>query len=110
MGPYIYRPPQPTRARRSRRSRRPLYLQDDRRRAEIVEPHGVQEDIDKLAKKFKDERSFARASGTEDAVRVCAEVATRSGADDLASNLVRLLVPLRLLGVLSWGDKSFRIT
>jgi phosphoacetylglucosamine mutase len=56
-----------------------------------VELHGVQEDVDKLVKKFKDGRSFARASGTEDAVRVYAEVATRSGADDLASKVASLV-------------------
>ncbi|CZT02227.1 probable phosphoacetylglucosamine mutase [Rhynchosporium agropyri] len=53
----------------------------------LVEPQGLQEQIDALVKKFKDGRSFARASGTEDAVRVYAEAATRSEADDLASKV-----------------------
>lgn len=56
----------------------------------LVEPYGVQDDIDKLVKKFKDGRSFARASGTEDAVRVYAEAATRSEADDLAGKVASL--------------------
>lgn len=53
----------------------------------LVEPQGLQEQIDALVKKFKDGRSFARASGTEDAVRVYAEAATRSEADDLAGKV-----------------------
>ncbi|KAF4626515.1 hypothetical protein G7Y89_g11642 [Cudoniella acicularis] len=53
----------------------------------LVEPQGVQAQIDALVAKFKDGRSFARASGTEDAVRVYAEAATRSEADDLANKV-----------------------
>ena len=36
----------------------------------LVEPQGTQSQIDALVAKFKEGRSFARASGTEDAVRV----------------------------------------
>ena len=57
----------------------------------LDEPHGVQEQIDALVAKYKQGRSFVRASGTEDAVRVYAEAATRSEADDLAQK-VSLLV------------------
>lgn len=53
----------------------------------LVEPQGLQERIDELVSKFKDGRSFARASGTEDALRVYAEAATRGEADDLASKV-----------------------
>lgn len=56
----------------------------------LVEPSGLQEQIDALVKKFKDGRSFARASGTEDALRVYAEAATRSEADDLAAKVSSL--------------------
>ncbi|KAG0649672.1 N-acetylglucosamine-phosphate mutase [Hyphodiscus hymeniophilus] len=56
----------------------------------LVEPHGVQDQIDALVAKFKDGRSFARASGTEDALRVYAEAATRSEADDLANKVAAL--------------------
>jgi phosphoacetylglucosamine mutase len=56
----------------------------------LVEPQGVQAQIDALVAKFKDGRSFARASGTEDALRVYAEAATRSEADDLASKVASL--------------------
>jgi phosphoacetylglucosamine mutase len=56
----------------------------------LVEPSGLQEQIDALVKKFKDGRSFARASGTEDALRVYAEAATRGEADDLASKVSAL--------------------
>ena len=47
----------------------------------------MQQLIDALVAKYKDGRSFARASGTEDAVRVYAEAATRSEADDLAQKV-----------------------
>jgi phosphoacetylglucosamine mutase len=50
----------------------------------LEEPKGCQAQIDALVGKFTQARSFARASGTEDAVRVYAEAATRSEADDLA--------------------------
>lgn len=53
----------------------------------LVEPQGVQEQIDALVGKVRDGRSFARASGTEDAVRVYAEAATRAEADDLAARV-----------------------
>jgi phosphoacetylglucosamine mutase len=56
----------------------------------LVEPQGVQSQIDALVAKYKDGRSFARASGTEDALRVYAEAATRSEADDLASKVAAL--------------------
>lgn len=57
----------------------------------LVEPQGAQEQIDALVKKFKEGRAFARASGTEDAVRVYAEAATRSEADDLATKVASLV-------------------
>ena len=57
----------------------------------LVEPVGAQEQLDSLVKKFKEGRAFARASGTEDAVRVYAEAATRSEADDLASKVAALV-------------------
>lgn len=57
----------------------------------LVEPQGTQARLDGLVSKFKDGRSFARASGTEDAVRVYAEAATRSEADDLASKVAALV-------------------
>lgn len=53
----------------------------------LVAPPGIQQQIDALVAKFKDGRSFARPSGTEDAMRVYAEAATRSEADDLAAKV-----------------------
>ncbi|KAK9478713.1 hypothetical protein V1514DRAFT_330212 [Lipomyces japonicus] len=57
----------------------------------LVEPVGVQPIIDDLVKKYKNGRSFVRASGTEDAVRVYAEAATRLEADELALKVSELL-------------------
>jgi phosphoacetylglucosamine mutase len=53
----------------------------------LEEPKGVQKQIDELVGKYKQGRSFARASGTEDAVRVYAEAETRGEADDLAAKV-----------------------
>ena len=57
----------------------------------LESPQGIQGQIDALVGKYKHGRSFARASGTEDAVRVYAEAATRGEADDLASKVAGLV-------------------
>lgn len=53
----------------------------------LEKPDGAQGMIDALVGKYKQGRAFARASGTEDAVRVYAEAATRGEADDLAAKV-----------------------
>ncbi|KAK4229069.1 putative phosphoacetylglucosamine mutase [Podospora fimiseda] len=61
----------------------------------LSHPEGCQAEIDSEVKKFKDARSFARASGTENAMRVYAEAASRSEANELAD---------RVAGIVSrWG-------
>jgi phosphoacetylglucosamine mutase len=57
----------------------------------LVAPAGLQERIDKEVQKVRQGRSFARASGTEDAVRVYAEAETRAEADDLARKVGELV-------------------
>ncbi|KAI9724318.1 MAG: hypothetical protein M1812_000386 [Candelaria pacifica] len=57
----------------------------------LESPPGVQGQIDGLVGKYKQGRSFARASGTEDAVRVYAEAATRGEADDLATKVSQVV-------------------
>jgi phosphoacetylglucosamine mutase len=56
-----------------------------------VKPEGVQALIDAEVKKFTRGRSFARASGTEDAVRVYAEAGTKAEAEDLAKKVVEIV-------------------
>ncbi|CAO3650209.1 unnamed protein product [Cunninghamella blakesleeana] len=51
---------------------------------QLVEPAGLQAEIDAHVAKYSNGRSFVRASGTEDAVRVYAEAATRAETDELA--------------------------
>ncbi|KAL2756861.1 hypothetical protein ACRALDRAFT_2026843 [Sodiomyces alcalophilus JCM 7366] len=58
---------------------------DAERRLET--PPGLQGKIDECVKKYTNGRSFARASGTENACRVYAEAATRSEADELAARV-----------------------
>lgn len=53
----------------------------------LESPPGLQDKIDSLQSRYNKGRSFARASGTEDAVRVYAEAASRSEADDLATRV-----------------------
>ncbi|KAL4950958.1 hypothetical protein BDW69DRAFT_171058 [Aspergillus filifer] len=53
----------------------------------LESPAGLQGKIESLQSRYNKGRSFARASGTEDAVRVYAEAASRSEADDLATRV-----------------------
>lgn len=53
----------------------------------LSHPAGCQDEIDQYVKKYTNARSFARASGTENACRVYAEAATRSEADELANKV-----------------------
>ncbi|KAJ5443994.1 Phosphoacetylglucosamine mutase [Penicillium daleae] len=53
----------------------------------LESPVGLQGKIESLQSRYNKGRSFARASGTEDAVRVYAEAASRSEADDLATRV-----------------------
>ncbi|KAG8911522.1 Phosphoacetylglucosamine Mutase [Tulasnella sp. 417] len=69
---------------------RSLYKTTDAER-KLTEPVGLQEKIDALVAKYEAGRSFVRASGTEDAVRVYAEAATRETADELAFKVAGLV-------------------
>lgn len=53
----------------------------------LSHPPGAQAEIDALVNKYTNARSFARASGTENACRVYAEAATRVEADELAKKV-----------------------
>ncbi|KAI5862154.1 Phosphoacetylglucosamine mutase [Durotheca rogersii] len=57
----------------------------------LSQPEHCQDDIDKVVKKYTNARSFARASGTENACRVYAEAATRSEADELANKVAAIV-------------------
>lgn len=57
----------------------------------LVSPPELQPKIDDLVKKFPKGRSFVRASGTENVVRVYAEAASRVQADELALKVCHLL-------------------
>jgi phosphoacetylglucosamine mutase len=57
----------------------------------LESPAGIQARIDETVSKFHMGRAFARASGTEDAVRVYAEAGTSMEADALAQAVVALV-------------------
>lgn len=57
----------------------------------LVSPSGIQDQIDAVVLKFNMGRSFVRASGTEDAVRVYAEAATAEEAVALSAEVSKLL-------------------
>ena len=56
-----------------------------------VAPAGLQDAIDAEVAKVKNGRSFVRASGTEDVVRVYAEAETQAEADQLAVTVCQLV-------------------
>lgn len=57
----------------------------------LSKPAGAQDEIDQCVRKYTTARSFARASGTENACRVYAEAATRSEADELANKVAQIV-------------------
>ncbi|KAI5970872.1 PCM1 [Candida margitis] len=57
----------------------------------LIEPKGLQGKIDDLVAKYPQGRSFVRASGTEDAVRVYAEADTKENVEALSSAVADLL-------------------
>lgn len=57
----------------------------------LVEPKGLQTKIDELVAKYSQGRSFVRASGTEDAVRVYAEAETKEDVEALSKAVADLL-------------------
>ncbi|KAJ7596988.1 phosphoacetylglucosamine mutase [Mycena floridula] len=57
----------------------------------LVSPPGLQQQIDELVLRYEGGRSFVRPSGTEDCVRVYAEAAVRSQADELAFRVAGLV-------------------
>lgn len=57
----------------------------------LVEPTGVQAQIDALVANYPQGRSFVRASGTEDAVRVYAEADTKEHVQALSDEVSKLL-------------------
>lgn len=58
----------------------------------LLKPRGLQDRIDALVKQYECGRSFVRASGTENVVRIYAEAATKEAADSLASGVLELLI------------------
>lgn len=57
----------------------------------LSHPPGAQDEIDQCVRKYTTARSFARASGTENACRVYAEAATRHEADELANKVANII-------------------
>lgn len=58
---------------------------------QLLSPEGLQAKIDLLVTQFPNSRSFVRASGTEDAVRVYAEAETTESAIELATKVGELV-------------------
>jgi len=57
----------------------------------LESPKGAQEEIDKLCQMYVQGRAFARASGTEDAVRVYAEAHSKIEAEKLAAQVAEVV-------------------
>lgn len=59
-----------------------------------VQPPGLQDELNKLVKKYKRGRAFVRPSGTEDVVRVYAEAETSNDVKSLAAEVSTLVYEL----------------
>ncbi|QPG75619.1 hypothetical protein FOA43_002976 [Brettanomyces nanus] len=57
----------------------------------LIEPVGVQEKIDEVVKRYSKGRSFVRASGTEDAVRVYSEAANEDDCTELGEKVCEIV-------------------
>jgi phosphoacetylglucosamine mutase len=57
----------------------------------LVSPPGLQGKVDDLVRRYEGGRSFVRPSGTEDVVRVYAEAALKTQADELAFRVAGLV-------------------
>lgn len=65
----------------------------------LESPRNIQEEIDKHVMKYSEGRAFARASGTEDVVRVYAEANSRSEADELATRVAEVVARFGGMGL-----------
>ena len=57
----------------------------------LESPKGLQQEIDALVERYSKGRSFVRASGTEEAVRVYAEASSKGEAEDLGHKVRELV-------------------
>lgn len=57
----------------------------------LESPKGAQDEIDKFCQMYVKGRAFARASGTEDAVRVYAEAHSKTEAEKLAQQVAEVV-------------------
>ncbi|KAL3238590.1 phosphoacetylglucosamine mutase PCM1 [Nakaseomyces bracarensis] len=69
---------------------RSVFVTTDQERR-LVSPEGLQDKIDALVAKCPRGRSFIRASGTEDAVRIYAEAETPEATEELSKNVTAAL-------------------
>lgn len=58
----------------------------------VAKPEGLQQIIDSLVSKYPQGRSFVRASGTEDIVRIYAEAQTADDAEELATKVQEAVI------------------
>lgn len=70
---------------------RSVFVTTDQERR-LLSPIGLQDKIDAVVKQYKQGRSFVRASGTEDAVRIYAEAAIRQDTEELSSKVNKLVL------------------
>lgn len=70
---------------------RTIFVATDQER-KLLSPRGLQDKIDAEVAQFDNGRSFVRASGTEDAVRVYAEASTREDTEKLSRAVSSLVL------------------
>ncbi|KAF2488005.1 hypothetical protein BDY17DRAFT_290087 [Neohortaea acidophila] len=65
----------------------------------LASPQYMQEKIDEIVAKYKDGRSFVRASGTEDAVRIYGEAAESFDVDNMVEKVMETIMAYSAQGV-----------
>lgn len=70
---------------------RSVFVTTDQER-KLLSPIGLQDKIDTVVDQYNQARSFVRASGTEDAVRIYAEAASRKETEELSSKVNKLVL------------------
>lgn len=70
---------------------RSVFVTTDQER-KLLSPIGLQDKIDRVVEQYNQARSFVRASGTEDAVRIYAEAASRKETEELSSKVNTLVL------------------
>jgi phosphoacetylglucosamine mutase len=63
----------------------------------VLEPEGLQAEIDGVVGKYKGNKAFLRASGTENVLRLHVEAETAEQVNDITDEIVRIVSSNKVL-------------